>query len=71
MGSSYGLNVPNIYRVSINPSGTAALVFQQDSNAVYSVYKLQTNQKPTPTNAVDCEPQNLPVYCVLPVTGQL
>jgi hypothetical protein len=62
------LNVPNVYRVSINPSGTAALVFVQDSNLVYSVYKLQTNQK-VPSNAVDCEPQNLPVYCVLPVPG--
>ena len=69
LGSSYGLNVPNIYRVSINPSGTAALAFVQDSNSVYSVYKLQTNQ-PTPANAVDCEPQNLPVYCVLPVPGK-
>jgi hypothetical protein len=68
LGSSYALNVPNIYRVSTNPSGTAALAFVQDSNAVYSVYKLQTNQK-TPSNAIDCEPQNLPVYCVLPVPG--
>jgi hypothetical protein len=57
-----------VYRVSINPSGTAALAFVQDSNAVYSVYKLQTNQK-VPSNAIDCEPQNLPVYCVLPVPG--
>jgi hypothetical protein len=65
---TYSLNVPNVYRVSINPSGTAALVFVQDSNLVYSVYKLQTNQK-VPSNAVDCEPQNLPVYCVLPVPG--
>ena len=69
LGTSFGLNVPNIYRVSINPSGTAALAFVQDSNSVYSVYKLQTNQ-PTPANAVDCEPQNLPVYCVLPVPGK-
>ena len=68
LGTSYGLNVPNIYRVSINPSGSAALIFVQDSNAIYSVYKLQANQK-TPANAVDCEPQNLPVYCVLPVPG--
>ncbi len=65
---SYSLNVPNIYRVSTNPSGSAALAFVQDSNLVYSVYKLQTNQK-VPSNAVDCEPQNLPVYCVLPVPG--
>jgi hypothetical protein len=68
LGASYGLNLPNVYRVSINPSGSAALAFVQDSNSVYSIYKLQANQK-TPANAVDCEPQNLPVYCVLPVPG--
>jgi hypothetical protein len=68
LGTSYGLNLPNLYRVSINPSGSAALAFVQDSNSVYSVYKLQANQK-TPSNAVDCEPQNLPVYCILPVPG--
>ncbi|MGC2398179.1 MAG: hypothetical protein WA510_00280 [Acidobacteriaceae bacterium] len=68
LGTSYSLNVPNVYRISINPSGSAALVFVQDSNAVYSVYKLQTHQA-TPSNAIDCEPQNLPVYCVLPVPG--
>jgi hypothetical protein len=68
LGTSYTLNVPNVYRVSINPSGSAALLFVQDSNAVYSIYKLQTNQQ-TPANAVDCQPQNLPVYCVLPVPG--
>ncbi len=66
--ASYGLNLPNVYRVSINPSGSAALVFVQDSNLVYSIYKLQANQH-TPANAVDCEPQNLPVYCILPVPG--
>jgi hypothetical protein len=68
LGASYGLNVPNVYRVSTNPSGSAALAFVQDSNLVYSVYKLQTNQK-VPSNAVDCEPQNIPVYCALPVPG--
>jgi hypothetical protein len=68
LGASYGLNLPNVYRVSINPSGSAALAFVQDSNSVYSIYKLQANQH-TPANAVDCEPQNLPVYCILPVPG--
>jgi hypothetical protein len=68
LGTSYGLNLPNVYRVSINPSGSAALAFVQDSNSVYSIYKLQANQH-TPANAVDCEPQNLPVYCILPVPG--
>src|SRR5580704_16823974 len=68
LGTSYRLNLPNVYRVSINPSGTAALAFLQNSNLVFSVYKLQTNQH-TPANAEDCEPQNLPVYCLLPVPG--
>jgi hypothetical protein len=68
LGSSYSLNLPNVYRVSINPSGSAALLFVQDSNSIYSIYKLQANQQ-TPANAVDCEPQNLPVYCILPVPG--
>ncbi len=68
LGTTYGLNIPNVYRVSTNPSGSAALAFVQDSNLVYSVYKLQTNQK-VPSNAVDCEPQNVPVYCALPVPG--
>jgi hypothetical protein len=68
LGTSYGLDIPNVYRVSTNPSGSAALAFVQDSNLVYSVYKLQTNQK-VPSNAVDCEPQNVPVYCALPVPG--
>jgi hypothetical protein len=68
LGSNYSLNVPNIYRVSTNPSGSAALAFVQDSNLVYSVFKLQMNQK-VPSNAVDCEPQNLPVFCALPVPG--
>jgi hypothetical protein len=68
LGSSYPLNLPNVFRVSINASGSAALIFVQDSNQVFSLYKLQTNQK-APTNAEDCEPQNLPVYCILPVAG--
>ncbi len=68
LGASYGLNLPNVYRVSINPSGSAALLFVQDSNLVYSIVKLQTYQK-TPANAEDCEPQNIPVYCVVPVAG--
>jgi len=49
-------------------SGSAALAFVQDSNQVYSVYKLQTNQK-VPSNRWIVKPQNIPVYCVLPVPG--
>ena len=72
------LNLPNVYRVSINPSGTIMLAFLQDSNAVYSVVHLTSAQqqaainKPTSfqingNTSEDCEPQNLPQYCVFPV----
>jgi hypothetical protein len=70
LGSSYGLNLPNVFRVSINPSGSAALFFVQDSNLIYSIYKLQANQK-APSNAVDCQPQNLPVYSSCQFRGRL
>src|ERR1700744_524667 len=66
--TSYALNLPNVYKVSINASGSAALFFVQDSNLASTLYKLQPNQ-PAPANAEDCEPQNLPVYCILPVAG--
>lgn len=66
--ANYSLNLPNAYRVSISPGASVALVFVQNSNLVYSVFRLEANQ-PAPANAEDCEPQNLPVYCLLPVAG--
>ena len=68
LGSSYNLNLPNAYRVSMNPAASVALVFVQDSNQVYSVLRLQNGVQVAPPNAQDCEPQNLPVYCLIPVT---
>lgn len=67
-GPSAQLSLPNVFRVSINPAASVALVFVQDSNKVYSVLRLQSHQ-PAPPNAEDCEPQNLPVYCLMPVAG--
>ena len=64
----YDLNLANVNRISINPSGSVALAFVQNSNLVYSVLRLQSHQ-PAPANAQDCEPQNLPVYCLMPVAG--
>ena len=31
LGTSYGLNIPNVYRVSTNPSGSAALAFARQA----------------------------------------
>ena len=69
---TYALNLPGVYRVSVNPGGSAALAFAQNSNYVYYPRKL-TAAKSTaysggpstwPTGAVDCEPQNAPGWCL-------
>ncbi len=72
---TYPLNVPGVFRVSINPGATVALGFVQNSNAVYSVVHLTAAQSlqykngPStyPSNFQDCEPQNFPVYCAVQV----
>jgi hypothetical protein len=69
---SYALNLPGVYRVSVNPGGSAALAFVQNSNYAYYPRKLTAAQSlayaggPTtwPTAAVDCEPQNAPGWCL-------
>lgn len=69
---SYPLNLPGIYRVSVNPGGSAALAFVQNSNYVYYPRKLTAAQSNAyaggpstwPKAAVDCEPQNAPGWCL-------
>lgn len=81
----YFLNVPGVYRVSMNASASVVLAFVQDTNDVFSVVHLTTDQQvaastsPDPQHFVlngqtaqDCEPQNLPQYCafkVIPPAG--
>lgn len=80
-GASIPLNLPGVYRVSINPGNTVALAFVQNTNDVYSIVHLNNDQQQAAINnphwnpglpnsqpAQDCEPQNLPVYCVFPVS---
>ncbi len=67
-GSSYSLSLPGVYRVSVNPGGSAALAFVQNSNYVYYPRKLTAPQGISysggpgswPKAAVDCEPLNNP-----------
>ncbi|MGD0293586.1 MAG: hypothetical protein ABSB30_06990 [Terracidiphilus sp.] len=69
---SYALSLPGVYRVSVNPGGSVALAFVQNSNYVYYPRKLTGAQSlayaggPStwPTGAVDCEPQNAPGWCL-------
>ena len=76
--TTFLLDLPGVYRVSVNPSGTLALAFVQNDNTVYSIVHLTTAQQQAAVNqphfpingnaAHDCEPQNLPQYCVYPVS---
>jgi hypothetical protein len=69
---TYALSLPGIYRVSVNPGGSAALAFVQNSNYVYYPRKLTAAEGVTfasgtsawPKAAVDCEPQSLPAWCL-------
>jgi hypothetical protein len=71
-GSSYPLSLPGVYRVSVNPSGTVALAFVQNSNYVYYARQLTTAETAAysygslswPKAAVDCEPQSAPGWCL-------
>jgi hypothetical protein len=84
-GTSLELNLPNVSRISVNPGGTIVLAFLENSNDVYTVVHLTAPQQLAAVNnphyvytnpatnqtvtAEDCEPQNLPLYCVFPVSA--
>lgn len=71
-GSSYPLALPGVYRVSVNPGGSMAIAFVQNSNYAYYPRQLTTQQtlaysggpSTWPKAAVDCEPQNAPGWCL-------
>jgi hypothetical protein len=83
-GVTVYLSLPNVYKVTVNPSATVMLAFVQNSNYAYRIIHLQqpngnVMQVPTfPNEAnwpkdvapVACQPINLPVYCVVPVLDQ-
>ncbi len=70
---TFGLILPNVFQVIVNQGDTVALAMVRNSNTIYRVVRLNDNQFPTSTaadaaiGAADCEPFNLPVYCVVPV----
>ncbi len=71
-GGNYSLSLPGVYRVSVNPGGSAALAFVENSNYVYYPRKLSAAQTIAysggpnnwPKAAMDCEPQNAPGWCL-------
>jgi hypothetical protein len=74
-GASYPLSLPGVYRVSVNPGGSVALAFVQNSDYIYYPRQLTAAQTLSysggpgtwPKGAVDCEPQNLPGMCLFQV----
>ncbi len=72
-GLAYGLVLPNVFQVVVNSGDTVVLAMVRNSNTLYRLVKLNTNQFPTSPvadaaiGAVDCQPFNLPVYCLVPV----
>lgn len=67
-GVNYPLALPGAYRVAMNPSHTVMLAMARNSNLLYRVIRLNTNQAP-PANAVSCLPASLPLFCMVPVPG--
>jgi hypothetical protein len=72
-GQTFSLILPNVFQVVVNQGDTVVLAMVRNSNTIYRLVKLNSNQYPTSTAAIaaigaaDCEPFNLPVYCVVPV----
>ena len=71
-GQGASLSLPGVYRVSVNPGGTVALAFVQNSDYLYYARQLTAAQtiafsggaSTWPRAAVDCEPQNGPLWCL-------
>ncbi len=67
---SYSLNLPNVYKVAMDRGNSVMLAMVRNSNTLYRIIKIPASNVPTfPPGYVDCEPLNLPVYCVVPVAG--
>lgn len=65
-GRTFALNLPNVYRVAVNDGDSVVLAMVRNSNTLYRLVRLNANQPALP-GAIDCEPFNVPVYCVVPV----
>lgn len=69
---TFALSLPGVYRVSVNPGGSMAMAFVQNSNYAYYTRKLTANEtiaysggsSTWPRAAMDCEPQNEPGWCL-------
>lgn len=74
-GGSFGLSLPGVNHVAMNPGGSVMLAFVQNSNYAYYPRKLTSTDSTSlaayylahqgwPAPYVDCEPKNLPGMCL-------
>ncbi len=71
-GGTFPLSLPGVYRVSVNPGGSVALAFVQNSDYIYYPVKMTAAQTiaysggPSnwPQGAEDCQPHNAPTWCL-------
>ncbi|WP_263410173.1 hypothetical protein [Terriglobus tenax] len=66
--TSYSFNLPNVNRVFVNQGNTVVLATRRNSDSIYRLVKLNSNQA-APPGAVDCQPYQLPAYCIVQVSG--
>ena len=66
LSTTYTFPVPSVYKVVANPSHTVVLLMLRNSNMVYRLLFLNSNQ-PQPPGALTCQPVNKPIYCIIPV----
>ena len=66
--TNYALNLPGVYRVAVNAGNSVILAMVRNSDTLYRVIRLNATQ-PAPPGNVDCQPYNIPVFCVVPVPG--
>ena len=66
LNATYTFPVPSVYKVVANPGHTVVLLMLRNSNMVYRLLFLNSNQVP-PAGSLTCQPVNKPVYCILPV----
>ena len=66
IGTTYSFPIPSVYKVIANPAHTVVLLMLRNSNDVYRLLLLNSNQVPPP-GSLTCQPLDKPVYCILPV----
>lgn len=66
VAGTFSFPIPGVYKVVTNPSHSVVLLMTRNTNAVYRVVSINSNQT-SPPNAVSCLPVNKPLYCVVPI----